>query len=98
MLLATCAASAFAAWIGLVSYWWVARRLYLFSCATWVLLILLSGPSVMPSVAAMIRVMNAFAGGAILGLVYFSDLAHRFERGSIESAATAGMNAGTHRA
>ena len=79
--------SAFAAWIGLVSYWWVARRLYLFSLATWMLLILLSGPSVMPSVAAVIAVMNALVGGIILGLVYFSDLAPRFERGSVERAA-----------
>ena len=98
VLLAVCVTSAFAAWIGLVSYWWVARRLYLFSLATWMLLILLSGPSVMPSVAAVIMVMNALVGGIILGLVYFSDLAPRFERGSVERAATAGINAGAHRA
>ena len=88
-LLATTVLCAFAAWIGLVSYWRFARRLYLVSWAIWILLVLLSGPSVKPSVAAMFSEMNAMVGGAILGLVYFSDLARRFERAPVERMAPA---------
>jgi len=42
--------------------------------------------------------MSALVGGVILGLVYFSDLAGRFEPGSAETRAPAGVNLGTHRA
>src|SRR5690348_8721828 len=73
-LLATTTCVAFAAWIGLVTLWRHARRLYVFSLATGMLLILFSGPSVQPSIAAAFTVMNALVAGAILGLVYFSDL------------------------
>jgi hypothetical protein len=50
------------------------------------------------SVGAMFRVMNGLVGGVILGLVYFSDLARRFERASVERAAPAGMNVSGNRA
>lgn len=96
--LAACVLCSFGAWIGLVSYWQSARRLYLVSFALWLFLILISGPSVMNSVAAMIRVMNAMVGGVIIGLVYFSELSHRFERGPVENVAPAGVSLGTHRA
>jgi len=98
VLLAACVVCALIAWIGLVNFWRSARRLYLVSCAIWLLLILISGPSVENSVAAMIRVMNALVGGAIIGLVYFSELSHRFDGGSVEHAAPAGMSLDTHRA
>ena len=97
LLLATTVLCAFGAWIGLVSYWRFARRLYLVSLATWILLILLSGPRVTTSVGAMFGVMNALVGGVILGLVYFSDLACRFERASVERMAPA-TSLGTDRA
>jgi hypothetical protein len=98
LLLFTCVICAFASWIGLVCYARFARRLYLVSLATWMLFILISGPSVTTSVEAMIRVMNALVGGTIIGLVYFSDLARRFERRSVERTAPAGMNLGAGQA
>jgi hypothetical protein len=98
LLLATTAAGAFAAWIGLLSYWRFARPLYLVTWACSILLILLSGPSVRTSVGAMFRAMDALVAGAIIGLVYFSDLAHRFERAPIDSAVPAGMNVSADRA
>ncbi len=98
VVLAACVVCAFGAWIGLVSYWRSARRLYLVSFALWLFLILISGPSVMNPVAATIRVMNAMVGGVIIGLVYFSELSHRFERSSLEIAAPAGISLDTHRA
>lgn len=97
-LLAATVCLAFVAWIGLLFYWRLARRLYLVSCATGALLILFSGPSVKTSVGAMFTVLNALVGGAIIGLVYFSDLAHRFERAPAESRAPAGTSLGTDRA
>ena len=98
MLLATTALFAFASWIALVSFWWFARRLYVFSWVLGMLLILFAGPSVRTSVSSMFREMNALLGGAIIGLVYFSELAQRFERGAVERTTPAVMNTGTDRA
>lgn len=91
-LLAITTLCAFAAWISLASFWSFARRLYLVSLALDFLLILYSGPSVQTSVGAMFQVMCGVVGGAILGLVYFSDLARRYERPRVETSAPAGMN------
>jgi hypothetical protein len=71
-----------AGWIGLINYWSFARRLYLVAWATWTLLILLSGPSVLTPVGAVVDTLGAVVAGAILGLVYFSDLSRRFEPGA----------------
>ena len=87
VLLATTVLFAFVSWIGLVCYWRFARPLFLVSLATSLLHILVSGPSVRTSVGAMFSVMDATVGGAIIGLVYFSDLARRFERVPVETAA-----------
>jgi hypothetical protein len=89
MLLLTTSASAFVAWIGLASFWRHARGVYLFSCATWILHLLVAGPSVKPSVAAVFTATNAVVGGMIIGLVYFSDLARRFETRRSEQPAPA---------
>ncbi len=98
LLLATTVLCAFAAWIGLVSYWSFARRLYLVSWAIWILVILVSGPRVSTSLGVIFSVMNAMVGGVILGLIYFSDLAHRYERAPVESVAPAGTSLGAGRA
>jgi hypothetical protein len=87
VLLATTVLTAFTSWIGLVSYWRFARPLFLVSLAIDVLHTLVSGPSVRTSVGAMFSVMDATVGGVIIGLVYFSDLARRFERASVETTA-----------
>lgn len=97
LLLAVTVLSAFGAWIGLLSYWRFARGLYVFSLACWLVFTLFHGPSVDTSVAAVFKTLNALASGAILGLVYFSDLARRFEGGAAGVAPT-GMNLGAHRA
>ncbi len=94
MLLATTALFAFASWITLASFWRFSRGLYVVSWALGMLLILFAGPSVRTSVSAMFREMNALVGGAIIGLVYFSELAHRFERGAVERPAPAARPAG----
>jgi len=96
LLLIITASFAFAAWIGLACFWRYGRSLYLASCVLSLLLTLLSGPKVLTSVGAMFRMSSALVGGAILGLVYFSDLARRFEGGSVTSPA--GVSLGTDRA
>ena len=98
LLLATTVLCAFAAWIGLVCYWRFARGLYLASWVIWILTILFSGPRVRTSVGAVFSVMSAVVGGVIIGLVYFSDLARRFERSPIESMEPAGTSLGAGRA
>lgn len=80
VLWAATVACTMAAWIGLLNFWWFARRLYLVAWGTWVLLVLLSGPSVMTPVGAMLDTLDSIVGGAIVGLVYFSDLSRCFER------------------
>ena len=98
MLLATCTLFAFASWTALASFWRGARGLYLFSWSLGLLLVLIEGPSVRTSLSAMFLEMNALAGGAILGLIYFSDLARRFERGPAERAVPTSVNIGAGRA
>ena len=77
-LTATCA---IAAWIGLLNRWWFARRLYVIACAATTILTLFAGPAVSTPAGAMLDRLNWLVGGAILGLVYFSDLSRQFERG-----------------
>ena len=86
ILLAITTVSAFAAWIGLASFWRSARGLYLFACACFLTELLFSGPRVMPSVAAVFSTLNGLISGAIIGLVYFSDLRRRFERAPVVHA------------
>ena len=77
------------AWIGLLNFWWFARRLYVVAWGMWILLMLPSGPSVMTPVGAVVSTVEAVVGGAILGLVYFSDLSRYFERRVAHVHATA---------
>ena len=67
LLLTTSALCAFAAWIGLLTYWRFARRLPLISLTTTLLHVLLAGPSVRTSVGAMLSVTSAVVAGVILG-------------------------------
>jgi hypothetical protein len=85
---------AFAAWIGLARFWRHGRALYLVSWATWILFVLVSGAQVRTSVGAVFGALEALVAGVIVGLVYFSDLAHRFERAPV---ATAGAGLGPKR-
>ena len=98
LLLAITVLAAFGAWIGLLGFWRHARGLYLFSIATWLLFTLLRGGSVDTSVAAVFKALNGLVSGAILGLVYFTELAQRFEHRSAGRSAPVGANFGTHRA
>ena len=97
-LLVTTTCLALLSWIGLVSYWPIARKLYLVSLASWILLVLFSGPSVRTPISLVFSMLDALVAGVILGLVYFSDLARRFERTPSERAVAAGLNLGIHRA
>jgi hypothetical protein len=98
LLLLITSTVAFAAWIGLAVFWRGARRLYIASTVLGMLLILSSGARVESSIGAMFGEMSAIVGGAILGLVYFSDLARRFERAPADRAVPLGMGLGSHRA
>jgi hypothetical protein len=62
------------------------------------LLLLISGARVETSMGAMFGEMSAVVGGVIIGLVYFSELAHRFERAAAGVPAASGIGLGTHRA
>jgi hypothetical protein len=94
VVLAVLTLCSFAAWIGLLSSWRFARRLYLLCMAMSVFLTLISGPVVMTSIGAAFQMMDGVVSGAVLGLVYFSDLKRRFEGGPAERTAAAGMHLG----
>jgi len=79
-----------ASWVALLYRWWFARRLYVFAWAAWMLIVLFSGPSVLNPVGAMFNTLETLVAGAILGLVYFSDLSRQFER------SPAGVTNGAH--
>ena len=98
LLVGANALCAFGAWIGLLFYWRYARQLFLISLALTLAHLLLAGPSVRTSVGAMFGLMDSTVGGVIIGLVYFSDLARRFEGATLEGAASAGVSVGAHRA
>ena len=93
-VLAVLTLCAFAAWIGLLNSWRPARRLYLVCMAMSVFLALISGPMVVTSIGAAFRLVDGLVSGAVLALVYFSDLARRFEAGPAERKAVAGMHLG----
>ena len=80
VLWAATSACGIAAWIGLVNSWWFARRLYVVAWTSTTLLTLLAGPSVQTPIGAMVGTLGSVVSGAIMGLVFFTDLSRRFER------------------
>jgi hypothetical protein len=92
VVLAVLCLCAFGAWIGLLTSWRLARRLYLASLALSVFQILLSGPVVMTSIGAAFHMLDGLVSGAVLGLVYCTDLARRFEKGPVKHTAAAAMH------
>src|SRR4030095_5928051 len=65
-------------WIGLLNLVRGARVLYLVSWAGQLILTLLSGPVVSTSLAQAAQMLGALVGGAIIGLIYFTELRGRF--------------------
>ena len=79
----TIVAGTVVAWIGLLNYWWPSRMIYAVAWGAWLLLVAVSGPSVMTAVGAAIETLEHLVGGAIIALVYFSDLSKRFEEDDV---------------
>lgn len=77
-------------WIGLLNYWVPARILYLGAWAAWLVLVATAGPSVMTGPGAAIETLEHLVGGAIIGVVYFSDLRRRFDDDSEPEPVSAG--------
>ena len=98
LLIAITSLLAFSAWIGLASFWRYGRGLYLVSWATWILFILFAGARVTTSVSSAFGALDALVAGVIVGLVYFSDLARRFERAPVAPAGASLSSIGPDRA
>jgi hypothetical protein len=65
-------------WIGLLNLVRGARHLY---CASWIgyfMLTLFSGPVVSSAVVQAVQMLGALVGGAILAIVYFTELNTKF--------------------
>lgn len=67
------------AWIGLLNLLRSARAVYLGSWCAYLLYVVLTGPTVMSPLGSVLDAAMAMVGGAILGLVYFSELRLRFQ-------------------
>ena len=80
-------------WIGLLNLVRGARALYVSSWIAHLISTLLSGPVVSTSVTQVMQMLGALVGGAIVGLIYLSELRDRFRttsevwRGNVQSAA-----------
>ena len=70
------------AWIGLLNLLRAARPLYAASWAGYLLLVLLRGPIVGTAAGYVIEMLMALVGGAIMALIYLSELRTRFRRWS----------------
>ncbi len=68
------------AWIAMLGLWRAGRTIYLATTVAWVLLDLMTGPSVLSPIASALRTLIALNGGAILGLAYGSPLRVHFQR------------------
>jgi hypothetical protein len=66
------------AWIGLLNLLRPARAVYLGSWCAYLLYVILTGPTVMSPFGSVLDVAMTMVGGAILALVYFSELRLRF--------------------
>lgn len=95
VVLAVVTLCAFASWIGLLSSWRFARRLYVVTIALSLYLTLISGPSVTTSIGAAFRMLDGLVSGAVLGLVYFTDLARQFESRPAQRTAASAAHVGT---
>lgn len=80
LLWATSIGCTLVAWVALPNLWWFGRRLYTIAWASWMLHALVSGASVLTGPGAMFTLLGSVVAGAILGLVWFSDLRRQFER------------------
>jgi len=98
LLLLVTSLVAFASWTALLTFWRHARGLFVFSLALDLLLALISGPRVETAPSLMFRMLSGVLAGVILGLVYFSDLARRFEGQRASQTSTAPIGFGTGRA
>jgi len=67
-------------WIAMLGLWRAGRTIYLATTVAWVLLDLVTGPSVLSTIESTLGTLIALNGGAILGLAYGSPLRVHFQR------------------
>ena len=67
-------------WIGLWKDWQIARRLYVISTGVTLFVISLYPPGVHLSVSIVINDISCIIPGVIIGMLFFSDLRHHYER------------------
>ena len=71
---------AIAGWVGLWRLWRPARTIYIFSWLSCLPLNIFDVPYVITGVSGVLVDISRLSAGAILGIVYFSDLRYAFER------------------
>ena len=76
------------AWIGLLNLWRPARAIYFWTWVATLLLLPLESAWIFAPVGYMLDSAATLVGGAVLGLLYFSDAGAPFARPAIGSGAT----------
>jgi membrane-associated phospholipid phosphatase len=66
-------------WVALLQYWRRARELYLGASIAWVTYLVVAGPRVGSALGHALDILEAMAAGALLALVYLSDLRKVYE-------------------
>jgi len=74
-------------WVGLFLFWWPARGIYVSAWAVWLVLLVLSGPSVMTGAGAALHTAEAVIGGILIALMYFTEVSDKFDEAELEPAA-----------
>jgi hypothetical protein len=77
-LWAIVAAATAVAWVALVQYWRRGREMYLAATIAWVVYLLPAGPRVGSAPGHALGALEAMVAGALLALVYFSDLRKKY--------------------
>jgi hypothetical protein len=81
------------AWIGLLNLWRPARAIYFWTWVATLLLLPLESAWVFAPVGYMLDSAATLVGGAVLGLLYFSDAGASFARRAIDGPRTDGARA-----
>ena len=75
-------------WVGLLLYWWPARAFYVGAWLAMLVLLLVSGPSVLTAPGAALDTLEHIVGGILIGMMYFTnEVRQRFEERDLEPVA-----------
>ena len=74
-------------WIGLLSFWWPSRMMYVGAWIGMLAVLLLSGASVLTAPGAMLDTLSQITSGIVIGMMFFNDeVKQRFDEAGLVAA------------